>query len=74
MSKGDGFYINPWDKSIDEMAGPLQSPSGLLGEPAGLSLFHCHSSRSVYSGLLVNDLVAGRRRSQFVVQQSQPVL
>lgn len=28
VSEGDGLHINLWDKPVDEMAGPLLSPSG----------------------------------------------
>lgn len=74
MNKGDGLYINLWDKSVDEMDHPLLPPSGLLGEPADLSLFHCQSSRSVQSGLLVSGLWLEQEGVKFVLQQSQSVL
>ena len=28
MTEGDGLHKNLWDKPVDEMAGPLLSPSG----------------------------------------------
>lgn len=74
MSQGDAFYIKLWDKSADEMVSPLLFPSGLLDELTDLSLFHCHSSRRVRSGLLVNGLWLEGEGTNIILKQSQPVL